>query len=144
MDNNDQKEGFLKRLKNIEGKNEELLDKIKDQKTTISGKASKAKNSLFYDTNRDFCRYRVYTYLKILSIKSKFDEFEPFYIKFVNLKNLDIKEDKIIFCVCMYKMVDISAETWNKAEVSLIQIHENDDVNKTVLLLLRIFDAKKR
>ena len=79
-----------------------------------------------------------------MSIKSKFDEFEPFYIKFVNLKNLDLKEDKIIFCVCMYKMVDISAETWNKAEVSVIQIHENDDVNKTVLLLLRIFDARKR
>ena len=27
---------------------------------------------------------------------------------------------------CMYKMVDISAETWNKAEVSVIKIHEND------------------
>ena len=26
----------------------------------------------------------------------------------------------------MYKMVDISAETWNKAEVSVIKIHEND------------------
>ena len=31
----------------------------------------------------------------------------------------------------MYKMVDISAETWNKARVSVIRIHENDDVNKT-------------
>ena len=36
----------------------------------------------------------------------------------------------------MYKMVDISAETWNKVEVSEIKIHENDDVNKTVLLFL--------
>ena len=41
-------------------------------------------------------------------------------------------------------MVDISAETWNKAEVSVIKIHENDDINKTVLLLLCISDAKKR
>ena len=32
-------------------------------------------------------------------------------------------------------MVDISAETWNKAEVAAINIHVNDDVNKTVLLL---------
>ena len=31
-------------------------------------------------------------------------------------------------------MVDISAETWNKAEVAAINIHVND-VNKTVLLL---------
>ena len=44
----------------------------------------------------------------------------------------------------MYKMVDISAETWKKAEVSVIKIHENDDVNKTVLLLLCVSDAKKR
>ena len=39
--------------------------------------------------------------------------------------------------LCMYKMVDISAKTWNKAEVSVIKIHENDNVNKTVLLLLK-------
>ena len=43
----------------------------------------------------------------------------------------------------MYKIVDISAETWNKAEVSVIKIHEIDDVNKTVLLLLCISGAKK-
>ena len=47
-------------------------------------------------------------------------------------------------CVCMYKMVDISAETWNKAEVSVIRVHKNDDVNKTCLLLLCIFDVSKR
>ena len=40
----------------------------------------------------------------------------------------------------MYKLVDISAETWNKAEVSVISIHENY-VNKTVLLLLCIYDV---
>ena len=41
-------------------------------------------------------------------------------------------------------MVDISAETWNNAEVSVIRIHENDDVNKTLLLLLCISDISKR
>ena len=50
----------------------------------------------------------------------------------------------LFFCVCMDKMVDISAEVWNKADVSLIRVHENDDVNKTVLLLLCISDASKR
>ena len=43
----------------------------------------------------------------------------------------------------MYKMVDISIETWNKAEVSVINIHENDDVNKTLLKLLCISEKKK-
>ena len=44
----------------------------------------------------------------------------------------------------MYNMVDISAEACNKDEVSVIKIHENDKVNKTVLLLLCISDTNKR
>ena len=47
-------------------------------------------------------------------------------------------------CVCMYKMVDISTETWYKAEVYVINIHENDNANKTLLKLLCISDIKKR
>ena len=49
-----------------------------------------------------------------------------------------------VCCVCMYKMVDISAETWKKADVSVIKIHENHDVNKTVLFLFCVSDVKKR
>ena len=41
-------------------------------------------------------------------------------------------------------MVSISAETWNKAGVSVIKIHENGNVNKTVPLLLCISDISKR
>ena len=41
-------------------------------------------------------------------------------------------------------MVDVSAETWNKAGVTAINVHENDDVNKTVVLLLCISDYSKR
>ena len=44
----------------------------------------------------------------------------------------------------MYKMVDISAEAWNKAGISVIKAHENDDVSKTLLLLLCIYDIHKR
>ena len=50
----------------------------------------------------------------------------------------------VYVCVCMYKMFDISAETWKKAEVSVIEIHENDDVNKTVILLFCVSETKKR
>ena len=45
---------------------------------------------------------------------------------------------------CMYKVVDISTETWNKTGVSVISIHENDDINKTLLLLLCISGISKR
>ena len=44
----------------------------------------------------------------------------------------------------MYKIIDISVETWNKAEVSVIRVHENDNVNKTLLKLLCTSDVKKR
>ena len=44
----------------------------------------------------------------------------------------------------MYKMVDIRAKTWINTEVSVIKIHKNDNVNKTVLLILCISDAGKR
>ena len=49
-----------------------------------------------------------------------------------------------MFLCCMYEMVDICAEAWIKAGVSVIRIHENDDVNKTLLLLLCISDISKR
>ena len=55
---------------------------------------------------------------------------------FMSLKNF-------FFFLCMYKMVDISAETWNKAEVVVINIHENDNVNKTVFKILCISRVKK-
>ena len=50
-----------------------------------------------------------------------------------------------IFILCMYEMVDNknSAETWNKAKVSVIKMYENNNLNKTVLLLLCISDTKK-
>ena len=51
---------------------------------------------------------------------------------------------KIFFFFCMYKMIDIRVETWNKAEVSVIRVHENDNVNKTLLKLLCISDIAKR
>ena len=44
-------------------------------------------------------------------------------------------------CMCMYKMVDISAERWINAEVSVIKIQDN--VNKTLLKLLCISDIAK-
>ena len=44
----------------------------------------------------------------------------------------------------MYKMVDIRDKTWINTEVSVIKIHKNDNVNKTVLLIFCISDATNR
>ena len=40
------------------------------------------------------------------------------------------------FFLCMYKMVDISIETLDKAEVPVINIHENDNASKTLKIIL--------
>ena len=55
-----------------------------------------------------------------------------------------LKISQLKFFVCIYKIVDISAEIWNKTGVSVIKAHENDDVNKTLLLLLCISHIGKR
>ena len=41
-------------------------------------------------------------------------------------------------------MVEISAETWNKAEVPVINIHENDNANKTLFKITLHLWRKKR
>ena len=47
-------------------------------------------------------------------------------------------------CVCIYKIVDISAETWNKTRVSVIIVYENDNANKIRLLLLCMSEISKK
>ena len=44
----------------------------------------------------------------------------------------------------MYKMISITAKTWNKAGISVIKLHKNYYVNKILLLLLCISDIGKR
>ena len=45
--------------------------------------------------------------------------------------------------MCISKMVDISAETWINAEVSVINIHENDNANKALLKILYFLTLQK-
>ena len=40
-------------------------------------------------------------------------------------------------------MVDISAETWINAEVSVIYVHENDNANKALLKILYSLTLQK-
>ena len=60
------------------------------------------------------------------------------------LLNIYIIKKLNLFFFYTYKIVDISAETWNKAGVSVIRVYENDDVNKSLLLLLYVSDISKR
>ena len=71
-------------------------------------------------------------FISILNEKDKYEKMKD------NLRSENGKYE------IMRLSIDISAETQNKAEVSVIKIHENDGVDKTVLLLLCFSDAKKK
>ena len=51
---------------------------------------------------------------------------------------------KNISCVCVYKMVDIKAETQINKRVAVINIHENGNASKALLKLLCISDIAKK
>ena len=63
MDKDDEKEGFFKRLKNIENKSEEQLREIKNQNmghfNVKDSKKVEFRNSLNYDAKRSFHKYRL-------------------------------------------------------------------------------------
>ena len=85
-----------------------------------------------YEKTKDNLRSenKKYKVMRLSSIKSVFEYFMP------SKNNL--------FFLCMYEMVDISVETWNKVEVSVINIHENDNANKALSILICISDIAKR
>ena len=85
---------FFKKPENIKGKNEELLEEIKNQGTKESGnkdsQTDKTKISLIYDPN-----YNVYKYtLDISLIPSKFDMLGMFYREFIGLKSPEARTKK--------------------------------------------------
>ena len=76
----DKKEGFFKGLQNIEHNNKELLDEMKDQKTTKSNKKNnKTRNLLIYDSKHSF--------------GSKFERINKCYNKFIALMDVDVEPE---------------------------------------------------
>ena len=63
LNGDDKKKGLFKRLKNIEVKNEKLLEEIEDQKTKEPAKkdyeTSKNKNPFIYNSKYTFYKYRL-------------------------------------------------------------------------------------
>ena len=99
LDKHDQKEGLLKRPKNIEDKNEEQLKAIEDQKTRIINKTNsetnKTKNLLVYNFKHSFYKCRLSEFIKISSIDSKFNKIEACYDDFIALKYVDAEPENI-------------------------------------------------
>ena len=98
LDKDDQEEVLFERLRNIKGKSKELLEEIKNRKTKESdekdSQITKAKNSVFYDSNNDFGKYRLAKFLKILPIE--FEALIMFYKMLISLKGLEPKTEENI------------------------------------------------
>ena len=77
LDESDKKEGLLKRLKNIEGKNEQQLQAIKDQ----------GKKQLDVIERQKENTPKIIGENKILYLKNKIDKFFEIYPKFLTGKN---------------------------------------------------------
>ena len=90
----DKKEGFFKGLQNIEHNNKELLDEMKDQKTTKSNKKNnKTRNLLIYDSKHSFEKYKLSKFNEIASIGSKFERINKCYNKFIALMDVDVEPE---------------------------------------------------
>ena len=99
LDKDDQKEGLLKWLKNIEDKNEEQLKAIQDQKTKnlnrTNSETNKTKNALIYNSKDSFYKYRLSEFIKISSIDSKSNKIEECYDEFIALKDVDAEPENV-------------------------------------------------
>ena len=89
----DKKEELLKSVNSIGDKNKELPKEIKNQRTKESGNSNtaKIKNSLIYDQNHNFYKYRLDKFSSISSIDSKFDMLKMFHKEFISLKSLEAR-----------------------------------------------------
>ena len=56
-----------------------------------NSQTAKAKNSLTYDQNHNFYKYRLDKFPNISSIESTFDMLEMFYKNFISLERLEAK-----------------------------------------------------
>ena len=114
----DEKEGLLKRLKNIEDKNEEQLKLPSNTNKTSSYK--KSESDYNYDNNFAFYKfYRDFQNIKDRSLKSKYNDTSKFYKTLNEFKN-------------------------HKTNVDKTQQRKNKVINSTVTLYNNYFDSYKK
>ena len=118
LDKYDEKEGLLKRLKNIEDKNEEQLKLPSNTNKTSS--YIKSESDYNYDNNCAFYKfYRDFQNIKDSSLKSKYNDTSKFYKTLNEFKN-------------------------HKTNIDKTQQRKNKVINSTVTLYNNYFDSYKK
>ena len=119
MDKDDLKEGLLKRLKNIEDKNEEQLKLLSNANKTSNH--TKNENDYNYDNNKCtlYKFYRDFPNFKDGSLESKYSDISKFYRALIEFRN-------------------------NKTNTDETQQRKNRVINNAVALYNNYFDSYKK
>ena len=119
MDKDDLKEGLLKRLKNIEDKNEEELKLLSNANKTSNH--TKNENDYNYDNNKCtlYKFYRDFPNFKDRSLESKYSDISKFYRALIEFRN-------------------------NKTNTDETQQRKNRVINNAVALYNNYFDSYKK
>ena len=91
LDKEEDKKGLFKRLKNIEGKNKELLNAFTGNnkvRNTFENKVNNQNKSLVYNSQHSFVKFKDDDEFKELSLNSMHKKLKHFHKKFNNLKNV--------------------------------------------------------
>ena len=140
LDKDDKEEGLLKRLKNIEDKNEELPNPL--SQAIKAGKNASYESDFYYDPTNNLRRfYRDFgKFKKMASLESKCNELIDFYKLFRDFKNLeppndDEKKLKI-------KVMNKTHQFYNKYFEAYKKECNSEDLNKEEKFFLAIASKK--
>ena len=88
----DRKEGLLKRLENINDKNEELLNIFNTPNKASKNKINIQSKSLSYDSKHSFVKYKNIDDIKELSLDSMYKKLNNFNDEITSLNNLNSRK----------------------------------------------------
>ena len=140
LDKDDKEEGLLKRLKNIEDKNEELPNPLSE--AIKVGKNANYESDFYYDpTNnfRWFCRDSG-KFKKMTSLESKCNEVMGFYKLFRDFKNFEPPNDDEI--KLKIKVMNKTHQLYNKYFEAYKEKYDGGDLKEEENFFLAIVSKK--
>ena len=90
----DRKEGLLKRLENINDKNEELLNAFSTTNKASKNKINIQSKNLIYDSKHSFVKYKDIDDIKELSLDSMYKKLDEFNDEITSLNNINPRKKK--------------------------------------------------
>ena len=104
LSEDDKKEGILKRLENIEDKNDELLNTFNTTNKTPKNKTNNQRQKLIYNAEHSFAKLKNIDNIKKLSLDSIFNLMREYHKKFTSLNilvpqtenNKELKQEVLI------------------------------------------------